>query len=292
MNILITGANGFIGTHLTQALEQDGHTIWRLLRKPIKETDLEFDMANPASIESTLQKLQAQKIDWLIHLAYTTRYKNAEEARSTNIKGSITLFDACKKQNIPVLFLSSLAAHENALSIYGRSKYFLEGELDAQHDCIIRPGLVITNNAGNNSNDSGVFGRMLHLLKTIKCAPLFWGGQQKLQTVSIEDLIYQLRYAVNNHNTGTYIVATQHAITMQQFYETLFTYLHQRPRFLSLPGNMILKLAQLCEKCGITLPISSENLLGLKAMISHPVSLPDPSKPPASIYQYLTKTMH
>lgn len=266
MKILITGANGFIGEQLCKTLTDSNHTVIRLVRHPKTAHDIAFDLKNPAIPNDALSGA-----DMLVHLAYTTRFRTQKEARRVNIGGSLWLFEMCKQRNIPVLFLSSLAAHEDALSFYGRSKFFLEGELDEARDIIIRPGLVV--------GKGGVFERMLGMLKTIKGAPVFWGGKQPLQTVYIDDLIHQIVFAITNKLSGIFVVAEEKPHTMLDFYHMLFAHLKQRPMMLALPGTFMLYAAKFWESLGVTLPISSENLLGLKAMKKHSVVLPDPATP-------------
>jgi uncharacterized protein YbjT (DUF2867 family) len=43
MNILLTGANGFIGIHIQQALAKQGYNIIRAVRQPTQPTDIQVD---------------------------------------------------------------------------------------------------------------------------------------------------------------------------------------------------------------------------------------------------------
>ena len=43
MKILITGANGFVGSHLCEKLLKDGHDVFALVRSPEKFTVIKED---------------------------------------------------------------------------------------------------------------------------------------------------------------------------------------------------------------------------------------------------------
>ena len=62
MNILITGASGFLGGHLCQALEKEGHTLTRLNSR-------NCDLTKPDSLDP----FSATKYDQIFHLAAWTQ---------------------------------------------------------------------------------------------------------------------------------------------------------------------------------------------------------------------------
>ena len=123
MNILITGAAGFVGKNLTAALEcirdgkdrtHPGLTIGQLYL---------FDIDSPAS----LLEEACQKADFVFNLAGVNRPKNTEEFMQGNFGFASTLLETLKKYHntCPVMLSSSIQATlvgRYANGEYGKSK--------------------------------------------------------------------------------------------------------------------------------------------------------------------------
>ena len=126
MNILVTGAKGFVGQNLVAALKnlKDGKDRTRPLKiEKIFEYDIDTD---PALLND-----YCAKADFVFHLAGVNRPKNNEEFMAGNFGFASTLLETLKKhQNTcPVMLSSSIQATlqgRYAESDYGRSK--LAGE--------------------------------------------------------------------------------------------------------------------------------------------------------------------
>lgn len=252
--IAITGSNGFIGSSLRQAFVQKGIEVVGLCRNPQLENDIEFDLTDIATFNNI-----PDDVDTVIHTAYTTTAKDLKQAFQANVTGSKALFDYCHARSMRIIFLSSCSAHPNAKSFYGKSKHQLEGYLndnDNDNDTIIRPGFVIGN--------GGIYKRLEQSLRTLKFAPLFWGGQQPLQIIHLENLVQGIVNAYLQNKTGAYNLVHPTAYPLQKFYRKVFTKQKLTPRFLHLPGNLTIAALKLVEFFKIPLPLTSENLLGLK----------------------------
>ncbi len=123
MNILITGAAGFVGKNLTAALEciRDGKDRTRP-GLSIGELYL-YDIDSPAS----LLEEATEKADFVFNLAGVNRPKNQEEFMRGNFGFASTLLDALKKHRntCPVMLASSIQATlvgRYAGGEYGKSK--------------------------------------------------------------------------------------------------------------------------------------------------------------------------
>lgn len=126
MNILVTGAKGFVGQNLVAALKnlKDGKDRTRPLKiEKIFEYDIDTD---PALLND-----YCAKADFVFHLAGVNRPKNNEEFMAGNFGFASTLLESLKKHRntCPVMLSSSIQATlqgRYAESDYGRSK--LAGE--------------------------------------------------------------------------------------------------------------------------------------------------------------------
>ena len=122
MRILITGAKGFVGKNLTEALKaiRDG--------KDKTHPTLQIDHIFCYDIDSTPTELDeyCQKADFVFHLAGVNRPQNQEEFMQGNFGFTDTLFATLKKHNnkCPIVISSSIQATciGRYDSEYGRSK--------------------------------------------------------------------------------------------------------------------------------------------------------------------------
>ena len=121
MNILITGAKGFVGKNLTETLKtiRDGKNRTRSVTiEEIYEYDIDTD---PKLLDE-----YCQKADFVFNLAGVNRPQNQEEFMQGNFGFASTLLDTLKKHNntCPVMISSSIQATciGRYDSEYGRSK--------------------------------------------------------------------------------------------------------------------------------------------------------------------------
>ncbi len=121
MNILITGAKGFVGRNLTQTLMtiRDGKNRTRSLQiEEIYEYDIDTD---PALLDE-----YCAKADFVFNLAGVNRPQNPEEFMQGNFGFASILLDTLKKHNntCPIMISSSIQATciGRYDSDYGRSK--------------------------------------------------------------------------------------------------------------------------------------------------------------------------
>ena len=169
--ILITGANGFLGTHLSSRLLEQGHTVYGLVRNPKKivVTHPQFVV-----IKGDLNSAKLSWIDFLpddlevcIHTAGLVHSYQTDDFNKVNAEGLNFLLEALKnKSNLinsfKFILISSLASagpvsfgemkQENdpdfPVSYYGRSKKAAEEilKLHAPKNwiiSIIRPPMII-----------------------------------------------------------------------------------------------------------------------------------------------------
>lgn len=134
MNILVTGGAGFIGSHLTDALLDEGHHV-TILDNLItgKRDNLPEYHQNMTFIEgdigdATLVSKIMQNMDMVFHLAACVSVqKSVEEpeySKSVNIDGFFTILEAAKAVNIKKFIFASSAA------VYGNPHSFPIKETD------------------------------------------------------------------------------------------------------------------------------------------------------------------
>ena len=150
MNILVTGSAGMIGSYVVKGLIEEGHSVVGVDRVKPKETlnGLKPVILDLSSKDDVMKVFGENKIDRCIHLAALAHTKGVadtswEAFKKVNVDCAVNLFEACAKNNVPVLFISTVDSigmvkglikpftELNPISNYGKSKALAEGRLKA-----------------------------------------------------------------------------------------------------------------------------------------------------------------
>lgn len=148
MNILVTGSAGMIGGYVVKGLIENGHTVIGVDRR---KSDVQLDgltqvVVDLSSKEDVMRLFEEHKLDRTIHLAALAHTAGVadtswEAFKKINVDCAENLFEACAKQNVPVLFISTVDAigmvkgvitpetELNPISNYGKSKALAESRL-------------------------------------------------------------------------------------------------------------------------------------------------------------------
>ncbi len=258
--VLITGAGGFLGRAACAAFTAAGFPVRALVRNPKTAGALQpvaqggiFRGDLPDAID---ERALYGGVRALIHCAYETRSASAEQARRTNVKGTENLVRLSRKNGVrQLVFVSSMAAHESAASVYGKTKFELEKLFDAPGDTVIKPATIVGN--------GGVFQRTRDMLRRLPVLPLFY-ADRRLQTVWIEDACQGLVDTVRKSLGGTLLLAHPESTPMREFYREIAKIDGIQLKTCPFPGDLALFGIRLLEGIGLKPPITSDNLLGIK----------------------------
>lgn len=163
-SIAITGASGFIGSHLLRELKADGLPVFGITRSGSNDTRAVGDLGDKPQWEKCLQG-----VDTVVHCAAVAHRPLTDDAKEieylyrVNVTAVQTLADACLKMGVRrLIFLSSVKVYGESTSErppfqetdslapedhYGRSKQQAETILDGYADrglqvCSLRLPLV------------------------------------------------------------------------------------------------------------------------------------------------------
>jgi nucleoside-diphosphate-sugar epimerase len=134
VKIAITGGTGFVGSHLIDAALAAGHSLNALTRRDQPEREGVDWVAGDLSSRDALEKL-VSNTDAVIHVAGTISGRSAAAFEAANVAGTLAMLAAATAGGVHrFVHVSSLAAREPKLSLYGASKE--KGE-----ELVIRSGL-------------------------------------------------------------------------------------------------------------------------------------------------------
>jgi nucleoside-diphosphate-sugar epimerase len=254
VRIAVTGADGFLGTHLCEAFLARRWQVYGLVRNPERKRLLPGVTYRHYAFPAELS--QRDEVDLIVHCAFAMQ---AVDAGRYAVNREAADFLRRQYPQTPMLFVSSMSAHEGAESLYGREKLHIESTLSSSRDAWIRPGFIIGN--------GGVFKNLVGSIRKLPLIPLFYGGMQPIQTVHVEDLAACICAIVERNHCGLIRYGERQPVLLRDFYAAIAAGLEVKRPLVPLPGALTLAGLRIAESAGLRLPMTSQNLLGLKQLI-------------------------
>lgn len=262
---MVTGATGFIGSHLAEALVQQGAQVRCLVRNKrhlgwVKDAPVEFVVGNCQEKNSLKQGVQ--DVDQVFHLAGATTAVKEKTYFEVNALGTKNLVQACIENNTRLnkfIYLSSQAAAGpcrsggkkkesdpcEPVSPYGKSK--LRGEeLALSHSHEI-PLLILRPCAVYGPRDKGFYALFKCLSKRIKpCLP---GHDQHISMCYVQDLIRAILLAAEaqTENGEIFFLSDGHDYRMDEIGNIFAQAMEINALQLRLPKQMLFGLAFFAE---------------------------------------------
>lgn len=254
MRILVTGARGFIGSFLVEALLTRGDTVRCLLRDNKKAAGWLSGLALEIVTGDINDKPSLQKavrgVDSIFHVAGITKARNRSEFDRINFEGTQNLLEAAHQFNPDIrrfVLVSSLAAAGPSLnghpvteldtphpiSNYGQSKLKAEEAVRRYRDrlpvTIVRPPAVF------GPRDKDIF-------EIFKYANKGWrlrlgGGPRFTSIVYVKDLIAGLLLAAKKEEAigQTYFMCNDDFYAIHDLEDNIAEILGKKLRTLTLP---------------------------------------------------------
>lgn len=200
MKVLLTGATGFVGSHVARELVGQGHEVFAIVRPESKHEflkELGVNLVFGELDKPRVVDIQLPQIDGVIHLAGLIKALRREDFYRTNVEGTRNLLNLLKNQNLKsFVFVSSISArgpnrfldHREGVgpvSHYGRSKKGAEELVVQNRDqypiVIFRPPVIY----GPGDRET------LSLFKMFKGGwlPVIGKGKHRISFVYVEDLV-------------------------------------------------------------------------------------------------------
>ncbi len=277
MRVALTGATGFVGSHLLEALARRGDTLACLVRTATLEPPLRALGARVVKGDLADERALADLVDGaevVHHVAGRVAAPSEAEFLRVNRDGTRRVVEAAARAGVRrLVYVSSLAVTgptvpgrpldasgpPRPVTAYGRSKQAGEEEVRAGGVpfTIVRPPVVF------GPRDREVL-RLFRIART-GVVPVLGDGTQELSLVFGPELADALVAAAVSPRTegGTYHAAHPDVITQRGFVEAIARAVGRRPRVIALPPPVV--------RAGL-------RLSGLVARLRGRASVLDPAK--------------
>jgi uncharacterized protein YbjT (DUF2867 family) len=243
MKILICGASGFVGRHLTQALRDEGHTVVRAVRTPSEASDIAVDFCHDTTVASWLPRLA--NIDVVINAVGVLRDSAKNPMSALLADTPVALFDACAKAKVQrVIQVSALGVDSGIDVPYFRHRLTAEAALHHLPARIktlcLRPSVIY----GADGTSAQMFRTMAKL--PVQMLPM--GGVQSLQPVHIIDVCAAVQNWLNDANASSLSVDVvgSEPTTMRGMLDSYRAQLgHRSALHIALPQPLVKVIARL-----------------------------------------------
>lgn len=261
--VLVTGANGFIGSHLVEALLNEGYQVRALVRKTsnlnwLAGLPIEFVYGSITDFDTLLPAVT--DVNFICHTAGITKAKNPDEYGLVNYGGTENLLKACVIKNPQLkrfVHISSLAAvgpAENSqiiteekscfpISNYGTSKLQAESAVLAYKDKL--PVVIVRLSAIYGPRDKETLTYFQFLKKGIR--PI-WGGSFSLCYVkdAVRAIVLCLQKEVASGSI--YYIADPQCYTYDAIAEIAESLLNKKTVRIKIPNIVLLTYIQILNK--------------------------------------------
>ncbi len=237
--ILITGATGFIGSHLFNLLLSKGYEVRGISNTQKKDLISKISLLNKNKLNSYFKN---NNFDVVIHLASLLDDENPLKILQTNYSMTLNLLQSCIENNIPNFIFTSSHA------VYGKTMYL---PIDEEHPTVPQSSygitklieenlckifknyfdlntiiLRITSVYGGDQNKTKLIPNLI--LSTLNNNKIFLdkykNGFQIMDMIHVDDVCHSILCSLKNlNNSGIYNVSSSESITVKEISE----YIHK-----------------------------------------------------------------
>jgi uncharacterized protein YbjT (DUF2867 family) len=265
MKVLVTGATGFVGPHVANAIVDAGHEVRVLERKPGSweragircQEAIQGDMTDPDSL-----RLAVQGVEVVVHLV-AIRQGKPEQFQRVMIEGTRNLLAASQSIKRFVL-MSALGTDEHTKDLvpYYHAKWQEEHEVKASglEHVIFRPSFIF-------GRDGGILPTFIKLAKLSPFTGIVGNGEQRIQPIWIDDVGADFAKSVDLPEAAnrTFELGGPDAVTWNELWQRLRAVLGIRRRpTLHLPTSLMRIPATVTERLPGNIPLTRDLLTMLE----------------------------
>ncbi|MEO8376735.1 MAG: NAD-dependent epimerase/dehydratase family protein [Candidatus Sumerlaeota bacterium] len=268
MHLLITGANGLVGSALCRAAIARGQEVHALVRSgsdaALLPDGCTIVVGDFTSYDDAMRALAESNAEVLIHAAavVSTGRPDLEKSLAVNVAGTGQLALAARDSGVRLwLQVSSMSAHEENRSIYGGTKFACDQAVRASGVpfVIFRPSFVYA------GTPRGIFFKLVSICKRSSVIPLVGDGAEPVRPIHVDDLASTMLRSIEHPESmgRSYPLGGADSMTFRGMVEAICAEVNRRPLLIPVPRSI-------CRLGAITLelflknpPLTSDNIEGL-----------------------------
>ena len=265
--VFVTGATGFVGRAVIQAVRQEGHVVRCLVRRG-SEPDLhgfeaiervEGDILDPpATLEADIGGC-----DTVIHLVGIIREHKTRAITFERLHhlGTLNVLEASARAGARrFLHMSALGTRANARARYHQTKWAAEEAVRASGLAwtIFRPSVIF-------GPGDGLVSMLSQMVRRLPIVPVIGDGRQRLQPVAVEHVALGFARAVKAEASvkHVYDVAGPDAVSMVELLQMIGAAMHRNVRVARFPMGLMRPMSRVLHRTP-SFPVSPDQLLMLE----------------------------
>jgi uncharacterized protein YbjT (DUF2867 family) len=267
MSVLVTGATGFVGPALANAIVDAGHDVRVLERKPGAWMEsgircqgaVQGDVTDPDSIRRAVEG-----VDVVVHLV-AIRQGRPEDFERIMIGGTRNLLAAAKEAGVGrFVLMSVLGTTEETKDLvpYYNAKWTEEQDVKASglEHVIFRPSFIF-------GRDGGILPTFRKLARLAPVTAIIGSGKQKIQPIWIDDVGAYFAESIERPEAAnrTFELGGPDVVTWNEFWRRLRATLGIRRRpTINVPTRLMRIPATLTERLPGNIPLTRDLLTMLE----------------------------
>ncbi|KYG66857.1 dihydroflavonol 4-reductase [Bdellovibrio bacteriovorus] len=282
--VLVTGANGFLGSWVTRALVQEGHDVYALVRPKSDLSELEgvnckYVHGDVTDVHSLLETFKG--MDSVFHLAGVIAYKRSQRPLmdKVNVQGTANVVSVCREHKIRrLVYLSSVVAIGGGFStdevLNEDSTYNLHdlnlGYFETKHEAekIVKKAcdkheidaVILNPSTIYGAGDAKKGSRKMQLKVAQGKLKFYTSGG--VNVVAVEDVVDGILKAWKNGKSGERYILCGENILIKDLFAMIAAEAGVKPPSFQLPDGLLHVLGaagDMMEKAGLKGPVSKEN---------------------------------
>jgi dihydroflavonol-4-reductase len=262
MRCLVTGATGFLGSHVARRLVARGDDVRVLVRATsdrsrLRRLDLEYVEGDVTDAASVVRAVEG--VDLVFHCAAVVEFgpRDPSFLRAINVAGTRNVLDAAVAADATVVYVSSLAAlgatpadeglkdeswwsTEPMAAVYEETKR--EAHLYARS--LIADGAKIRIALPGGIYGYGDQSTMYDLIRSFSLYPMLVGYMPEVRqsTVNVDDCADALLLIANEGTDGEEYIVVSEAVTIKEWLVLITAGAHRRAPLVYLPTRTVRSL--------------------------------------------------